>query len=95
MVDFSKYQKKNKGGIMSKENPNIKKGFYDMKETLGQSKYDILNIVTGTLFHDAVLFMNRLGVLEEFLEDKNEFSHNLVNSFLELKIDRKDDCYAI
>jgi len=59
------------------------KGFDKMKEVLGKKRYDILNIISGTLLSDAVIFMKKIGVLEEFLEDKNEISHILINSVLE------------
>ncbi len=58
---------------------NLKK----MKEIIGSERYDTLNIITGTLLSDAILFMKKLGVLKEFLEDKNEISHVMINSIIE------------
>ena len=66
--------------ILKKSTP---KEFDKMKKTLGEKKYDVLNIISGTLLSDAVIFMKKIGVLEEFLEDKNELSHMLIDSVLE------------
>ena len=60
----------------------LPKEFVKMKETIGKKNYDTLNIISGTLLSDAVVFMKKMGVLEEFLMDKNEISHMLINSFL-------------
>ena len=62
---------------------SMTKEFDKMKKTLGEKKYDVLNVISGTLLSDAVIFMKKIGVLEEFLEDKNEVSHMLINSVLE------------
>ena len=59
----------------------IDKEFAKMKEMLGD-KYDLLNIITGTLFSDAIVFMKKIGVLEEFLEDKNDISRILIKKTL-------------
>ena len=67
-------------GILKKELP---KDFNKMKDVLGDERYDILNIVTGTLLSDAVVFMKDLGVLDEFLENKNIVSHQMISSILE------------
>lgn len=61
----------------------LPKEFVKMKETIGKKNYDTLNIISGTLLSDAVIFMKKIGVLEEFLENKNEISHMLINSILE------------
>ncbi len=58
------------------------KGFDKMKEVLGKNRYDTLNIISGTLLSDAVILMKKIGVLEEFLENKDEISHMLINSVL-------------
>jgi len=57
--------------------------FVHMKESLGEKRYDALNIVSGTLLSDAIIFMKKIGILEEFLKDKNVISHVLINSILE------------
>ena len=57
--------------------------FVHMKEGLGEKRYDALNIVSGTLLSDAIIFMKKIGILEEFLKDKNVISHVLINSILE------------
>ena len=62
---------------------SMTKEFDKMKGTLGEKRYDTLNIISGTLLSDAVIFMKKIGVLEEFLENKNEISHMLINSVLE------------
>ncbi len=54
-----------------------------MKDMLGNKIYDSLNVITGTLLSDAVVFMKNLGVLNEFLENKNIISHQMINSILE------------
>lgn len=63
----------------------IDKEFYEMKGILGEKKYDTLNIITGTLLHQAIHFMDRVGILEEFLEDKNSVSQLLIKQMLKLK----------
>lgn len=60
----------------------IQKEFFEMKETLGKEKYDLLNIISGTLLSDAIVFMKKMGVLEEFLGDKNEISNLLITKIL-------------
>jgi len=57
--------------------------FVHMKESLGEKRYDTLNIISGTLLSDAIIFMKKIGILEEFQEDKNEISHMLINCILE------------
>ena len=59
------------------------KGFSKMRKILGEKRYDALNIISATLLSDAIVFMKKIGILEEFLEDKNEISHMLINSILE------------
>ena len=56
--------------------------FIAMKKTLGDERYDVLNIITGTLLSDAVVFMNKLGVLDEFRKDKNQISNEVINGIL-------------
>jgi len=57
--------------------------FIRMKESLGDKRYDILSIISGTLLSDAIIFMKKIGILEEFQEDKNEISHMLIKGILE------------
>ncbi len=61
----------------------LPKGFSKMRKTLGEKKCDALDIISALLFHDAVIFMKKIGVLEEFLENKNEISRMVINSILE------------
>lgn len=61
--------------------------FNKMKKILGKENYDILNILSGTLLSDAIFFMKKVGILEEFLEDKNEISRFFVSRIL--KIEKK------
>ncbi len=59
------------------------KGFNKMRKTLGEKKCDALDIISAILFSDAVILMKKIGVLEEFLENKNEISRMVINSILE------------
>ena len=63
----------------------IEEGFYKMKDRLGTEKYDIMSIMVGTLFRDAVILMKKVGILEEFLEGKNELSRAIIDGILELE----------
>ena len=65
--------------------PEINKEFYDMKDAIGTKNYDMMNIITGTLFNDAVKFMKKIGILEEFLVDKNEVSRCYIESILNME----------
>lgn len=68
--------------------PEIPKEFIHMKKTIGVKNYDIMNIITGTLLHDAVIFMKKVGILEEFLEDKNDAAHYYIESILNMEKER-------
>ena len=63
----------------------IGEGFYKMKERLWTEKHDIMTIMVGTLFRDVVSFMKKVGILEEFLEGKNELSRAIIDGILELE----------
>ena len=69
----------------------IKKEFFEMKKNIGEKNYDLMNIITGTLFHDAVIFMKKVGILEEFLEDKNKASHIYIENILKMEEEKDHD----
>ena len=59
--------------------------FENMKKMLGEEAYDTLNIVSGTLLYQTIHFMKKLGLLEEFLKDKNKISRFLVERILKME----------
>lgn len=62
-----------------------------IKEIIGEEKIDYLHIMSATLLTQAIKFIHKLGLLEEFLQDKNESSNLLVKAMLAFEPGEAED----
>lgn len=67
---------------MEKDKEKIFRKLEETKTLIGEEGFNTLHIIGTTLLGQAVKFMQKVGILEEFLEDKNDLSRMLINSLL-------------
>ena len=63
----------------------LKKMMNEMRKEIGNVNCDVFGVISGALLYEAVCFIKKIGVLEEFLEDKDDVSRMYINAVLEIK----------